>query len=469
MKQRINIPFGVIRLMFCFAVIATLFAGTNLFAADTNDPAFVAWQEQCGSTHDERMEWWRQAKFGMFIHWGLYAVPAGTYKGQQSKHIGEWIMRDYNIPVAEYAEYAKKFDPTNFNAEQWVKIAKDAGMKYVVITAKHHDGFAMFHTKVDGYNIYDATPWHQDPLAELAAACRKEGIRLGFYYSEAQDWHHPGGAAANKHPDKDIDSQHHWDSAQKGSMDDYIKDVAVPQVRELLTNYGPGVPAVLWFDTPVSMTPERVEQFLPLLKLQPDIIINNRLDSHHRIGDYQTPEQKIPTNGLAGDWETCMTINSTWGYKSFDENWKSTGTLIRNLVDIASKGGNYLLNVGPTSTGVIPQPEVERLQQIGQWMKVNGEAIYGTTRSPLKSQPAWGRVTQKGDTLYLHVWNWPDDGKLIVPGLKNKILSAVLLATGKELEVSAGADGVTVVVPASAPDKISSTVALKLKGAPEIE
>jgi alpha-L-fucosidase len=378
-------------------------------------------------------------------------------------------MRDDNIPVTEYAEYAKQFDPTNFNADQWVKLAKAAGMKYIIITAKHHDGFAMFHTQMDSYNIYDATPWHHDPLAELAAACRKEGIRLGFYYSEAQDWHHPGGAAANKHPDADVDAQHHWDKAQEGSMDHYIKDVAVPQVKELLNNYGPGVPAVLWFDTPVGMTPERAEQFMPLLKFQSQIIINNRLDADHLIGDYQTPEQKIPTNGLAGDWETCMTINNTWGYKSFDFNWKSAETLIHNLVDIASKGGNYLLNVGPTSTGVIPQPEVDRLEQIGAWMKVNGEAIYGTTRSPLKSQPAWGRVTQKEDTLYLSVFDWPTDGKIIVPGLKNKIVSAKLLATGAKLNTSTGLDGVNVSVPATAPDKISSTIVLKLDGAPVVD
>jgi len=449
----------------------------NSSAAETNDPALQMWQRECGPTHDERMQWWRQAKFGMFIHWGVYSVPAGTYQGQQSKHIGEWIMRDFNIPVAEYAGYAKQFDPTNFNAEQWVKIAKDAGMKYIVITAKHHDGFAMFHTHVDGYNIYDATPWHHDPLAELAAACRKQGIRLGFYYSEAQDWHHPGGAAANRNSDRNIDAEHHWDPAQQGSMDDYIKNVAVPQVKELLTDYGPDVPAVLWWDTPVGMTPERVEQFLPLLKLKPDLITNNRLDSRHLTGDYQTPEQKIPTNGLAGDWETCMTINSTWGYKSFDHNWKSTETLIHNLIDIASKGGNYLLNVGPTGGGVIPEPEVERLQQIGRWMKVNGRAIYGTDASPFGHPFAWGRCTAKttpeGTKLYLHVWDWPTDGKLVVPGLKNQVAEAHLLKTNwlglhKKLKTSNDGSGVTVSVPETAPDIISSTIVLELKGKPDI-
>ena len=404
-------------------------------------------------------------------------VPAGTYEGQQSKSIGEWLMRDYNIPVAEYAAYAKDFNPTNFNARQWVRLAKAAGMKYIVITAKHHDGFAMYHTAVDGYNIFDATPWHRDPLAELAAACKKEGIKLGFYYSEAQDWHHPGGAAARKNTERNIDEQNHWDPAQQGSMDDYIDKVAVPQVRELLSNYGSV--AVLWWDTPVGMTLERVQKLLPLLKQQPAIITNNRLDAHHATGDYETPEQKIPANGIPGrDWETCMTINNTWGYKSFDQHWKSTETLIRNLVDIASKGGNYLLNVGPTSDGVIPEPEVTRLREVGRWLEVNGEAIYGTSATPFTNRFEWGRCTRKttadGTTLYLHVFDWPQGGRLLVPGLHNQIAKAYLLKPGflgryRKLSATTGLDGVTIRVPAQAPDKASSTIVLKIKGVPTID
>jgi alpha-L-fucosidase len=425
---------------------------------DTNNPALVAWQKEFGASHDARMKWWRDARFGMFIHWGVYSVPAGVWNGTNVARSGaEWIMNRGRISMADYEKLPAQFDPEKFNADEWVKIAKDAGMKYIVITAKHHDGFAMFHSKASAFNIFDATPFKRDPLKELATACAKAGIKLGFYYSQAQDWNHPGGAAAGGH----------WDPAQDGDMDKFIETVDIPQVKELLSNYGKV--AVIWWDTPVGMTPERAEKFLPLLKMQPGIISNNRLDSKKLTGDYGTPENKIPTNALASDWETCMTMNGTWGYRAADNKWKSTETLVRNLVDIASKGGNFLLNVGPTSEGLIPEPSVERLKEMGGWMKVNGEAIYGTTKSPLKSQPAWGRVTQKRNTLYLHVFDWPADGKLVVPGLKNKIKSATLMASGESLKTSNDADDVMVSVPASAPDKISSTIVLKLESAPEVD
>jgi alpha-L-fucosidase len=410
------------------------------------------------STHDERMQWFREARFGLFIHWGVYSVPAGMWKGEPVKRSGaEWIMNRGKIPVADYQKLPAKFNPVKFNADEWVKIAKDAGMKYIVITAKHHDGFAMFRSK-DPFNVYDATPWKHDPLKELAEATKKAGLKLGFYYSQAQDWNHKGGAAAGGH----------WDpGAQDGDMDAYLEKVAVPQVRELLTNYGPV--AALWWDTPVEMTPARGEKLLPLWKLQPKLVMNNRLIKSKTVGDYQTPEQKIPPTGLPGqDWETCMTINGTWGFRAGDENWKSTETLVRNLVDIASKGGNYLLNVGPTSEGVIPAPSVQRLREMGAWMKVNGEAIYGTSASPFKDQLAWGRVTRKGSTLYLHVFEWPKDGKLLVPGLKNKIAAAKLLAGGRKLTVSASPAGPVVTLPAAAPDPLSSTVALTLDGPPQV-
>jgi alpha-L-fucosidase len=434
-------------------------------------PEEETWRREFGPTHDERMKWWREARFGMFIHWGVYSVPAGVWHGTNVTPSGaEWIMNRGRIPVADYQKFAAQFNPTNFSAGEWVRLARDAGMKYIVITAKHHDGFAMYHSQASPFNIYDATPFKRDPLKELSEACAKAGIKLGFYYSQAQDWNHPGGAAAgSKTGQPVIVAQNHWDAAQQGSMDEYIDRIAVPQVKELLSDYGNI--AVWWWDTPTGMNSERAGKLLPLLKLQPQIVSNNRLDKNKRTGDFETPEQRIPATGLAGkDWETCMTLNHTWGYRSYDHDWKSTETLIRNLVDIASKGGNYLLNVGPTSLGEIPAPSVERLREIGVWMKVNGEAIYGTTASPFAHLP-WGRCTKKQagsrTTLYLHVFNWPSDGKLHVPGLKDTVNSATLLATGAKLTTVAATNGLTINLPAVAPDRISSTIVLNLNGPTE--
>ncbi len=432
---------------------------------------------------EERMQWWREARFGMFIHWGVYAQFAGVYNGHEQLRGGaEWIMNRSKIPVAEYQAMAKQFNPVKFNAEEWVRLAKNGGMKYIVITAKHHDGFAMFTSKASKWNIVDATPYAKDILKPLAAACKKYGIKLGFYYSQAQDWNNPGGAVSRKatsdgwlNPDSArIDAytkahNGHWDPLQENaSFAEYIDKVAVPQVKELMTNYGEV--AVLWWDTPTNMTDDAAIKLQEQLKYQPNIITNDRLKRPNFPGDTKTPEQKIP--GLAEldgkDWETCMTMNGTLGYRTSDNNWKSTETLIHNLCDIASKGGNYLLNIGPKPDGTFPEQSVRSLREIGNWMNINSEAIYATKASPL--QPlSWGRCTQKetvdGNTiLYLSVFNWPTDGKLFVPDVKNEPVSAVLIADKSTRRITRTAEGIVIDLPANAPDSIASIIKLIVKG-----
>jgi alpha-L-fucosidase len=391
-----------------------------------------------------KMDWWREARFGMFIHWGVYSVPGGIYHGQPVNGYGEWIMNDAHIPRSEYAGFAQQFNPTKYDPDAWVQMAKNAGMKYIVITSKHHDGFALFDTKASSWNMIQATPYAKDILKPLADACRKYGIKLGFYYSQANDWYNPGGAA----------EYGHWDPTQNGSMDDYIDNVAIPEVKEILSDYGDV--SVIWWDVPTDMTTERAAKFNTLLKQYPNIITNDRLGGGFN-GDYTTPEQYVPSTGPGRDWETCMTMNGTWGYKINDNDWKSPLDLISTLVDIASKGGNFLLNIGPKPTGEFPQESIDRLKIIGQWMHTNSSAIYGTTASPFK-QLDWGRCTKKvsakSATLYLHVFNWPTNGSLFLPGLSNKIASAKLLVNNTAITTTVTDAGVILHVPLYQPDAI---------------
>lgn len=333
---------------------------------------------------DRRMEWWRDATFGMFIHWGPYAVPAGVHDGERIEGIGEWIMERADIPVSEYEEYARQFNPVKYDADEWVRIAKNAGMKYIIITSKHHDGFGLWDSEVSEYDAVDFAPIQKDLLAELKEACDKHGIKLGFYYS-IMDWHHPD-AQAPHYPDYNTDEK------SNPNFDRYVENYLKPQVKELVENYDP---AVLWFDgewIPEWTHEHGVEMYTWLRQMKPDLIINNRVDvgragmqgmnkgDENYVGDFGTPEQEILESTSEFDWEACMTMNDTWGYKKHDDNWKSAETLIHNLVDIAAKGGNYLLNVGPTADGLIPQASVERLEKMGEWLDVNGEAVYASER-----------------------------------------------------------------------------------------
>jgi len=458
-----------------FAVNCTNTQKTEEVKEETTEK--VDYLKESDEAREARMAWWKDARFGMFIHWGLYAVPAGEWDGKRTDNIAEWIMHHLNIPIAEYEKFSPQFNPTKFNAEQWVSIAKNAGMKYIVITSKHHDGFALWDSKVSDWDITDASPYEKDLLKELAEACKKEGITLCFYHS-IMDWHHP-------------DAQAIWEPNYNRGRDDtdvnpnfnrYVENYMKPQLKELLTDYGDI--GVLWFDgewIPDYTTDMGKEIYQFVREQQPDIIINNRVDKGRKgmegldaegdfAGDFGTPEQEIPETGLPGvDWESCMTMNDSWGYKYFDENWKSNETLIRNLVDIASKGGNFLLNVGPTAEGLIPEPSVERLAAMGEWMKVNNESIYGTTASPIEA-PEWGRVTKKDDNIYLHVFDWPSNGELMVKGLEKSPKSATLLASGESLNVTTEEVAVTgsteaattITVSNNAPDEICSVIKLQL-------
>ena len=431
---------------------------------------------------DQRMAWWREARFGMFIHWGVYSIPAGTWDGRQIGNIGEWIMNRGKIPVMDYRNMAKEFNPVKYDPEAWVIMAKNAGMKYIVITSKHHDGFALFDSDASDWNAVDATKYGKDLLKPLAEACKKHGIKLGFYYSQAQDWVNPGGTAIRRltkegwaNPDSVIidaytkEHKGHWDWRQETkTFDKYIDDVAVPQVKELLTNYGDV--AVLWWDTPNGMTDEAAAKLQSLLTIQPQIITNDRLKRPNFPGDHKTPEQRIPNLAeLDGqDWETCMTMNGTWGYKSYDHNYKTPQKLIQNLMDISSKGGNFLLNVGPTPEGEFPPESIQILSEIGNWMKVNGEAVYGTKASPWGLFP-WGRCTRKetknGTTLYFSVFDWPADGKLVIPNFKNSVVSARLLANGTKVKALVSKDDtLTITLPATPPDQLVSVIRVDVKG-----
>ncbi|GAC1415737.1 MAG: hypothetical protein NVSMB62_04160 [Acidobacteriaceae bacterium] len=469
-------------------ILAALFGGTaahaqlegNSTATTPRHPVPAVQDTESPAQRDARMQWWREARFGMFIHWGLYSIPAGTWDGKQIPGIGEWIMNNASIPVAEYKALAGKFNPVGFSARDIVSLAKSSGMKYIVITAKHHDGFAMFDSKADPFNIVAATPFKRDPLKELAEECRKQGVKLGFYYSQDQDWTSPGGAAAKRgdHPAPTF----HWDKAQDGNFAEYLHTKAIPQMKELLTNYGE-FPVVIWFDTPTKdMTPELAGELVALMNKHPNLIWNNRLGGGYK-GDTETPEQYIPAQGYPGrDWESCMTMNDTWGFKSYDTNFKSTETLLRNLIDIASKGGNYLLNVGPDSNGVVPAAEQERLRAMGAWLKVNGEAIYGSSptlfgpeagsldpsgekdrRGNPKFIPAWEwRSTTKPDKVYVEIFHWPG-ASFHLNTLPRKVTRAYMLSdkSRKALKVTQTGSGVDVALPGQAPDAIASVLVLE--------
>jgi alpha-L-fucosidase len=414
---------------------------------------------------DARMKWWREARFGMFIHWGLYAVPAGEWNGKKYGGGVEWIMNQAKVPVAEYRPLLAKFNPVKYDPNQWVALAKRAGMRYLVITSKHHDGFCLWPSQYTDWDVA-STAWGRDLLKPLSEACRRQGIVFCTYHS-IMDWTHP-----------DYLPRRDWDP-RPGVAPDFDRYVAhlKNQLAELVHQYHP---AVMWFDGEWEKTwnfTRGKDLALYVHSLDPKILINNRVDATRSgmqgmskgetAGDFGTPEQEIPPQGLPGvDWESCMTMNDTWGYSAHDTHWKSASQLIRNLVDTASKGGNYLLNVGPTGEGLIPPASVERLEAVGQWMQVNSASIYGTSASPFKKLPFEGRCTVKGRRLYLHVYRWPEAG-LEVKGLGVAVKSARALLGNEKLKTTSVTGGVAVGRPAQL-DPCVTVVELTVAGPPVV-
>jgi len=420
---------------------------------------------------DPNLQWWQDARFGLFLHWGLYSIPAGVWK-DRTDH-AEWIMNSAHIPVREYEKFLGRFNPTAFDADAWARLAREAGMGYVVITTKHHDGFALFDSAVSDYDVM-ATPFKRDVMKELSQACAREGLRMGWYYS-IMDWHHP-----------DYLPRRPWEkrSAEGADFERYVRYLRA-QVTELLTRYGPI--GVMWFDGEWEGNWDHAhgQALYDLCKrLQPGVLVNNRVDKGRGgmagmqtgpgfAGDFGTPEQEIPATGLPGvAWETCMTMNRNWGYNSHDHDFKSARELVLKLVDVASKGGNFLLNVGPTAEGRFPPESVSRLKEIGAWMRVHGEAIHGTTAGPFPELP-WGRCTERrlgrGTILYLHVFDWPEDGLLVVPGIGNRVRRAALMGREEDsLAVLRRGEDLVVHLPRTAPVSLCPVVALEITGSPVV-
>lgn len=418
-------------------------------------PALLLLSVALPSAEADRLAWWREAKVGLFIAWGPYAVPGGTYGDR--KDLGEGILTATRMPVAEYRAIAQRFLPISYDPGAWARIAKDAGLRYVVMTAKHQDGFALFPSAASTWDIVDATPGGRDLLEPLATAVRGEGLRWGLYYSQAQDAMHPGGAKAGFPEGKG------WDEAQAGSFDDYLTQVARPQVQELLTRYQPDL---LWWDTPFAMTAARAAPLAAVAASRPAMLTNNRLGGNQK-GDYTAFDQLVPVTGCPlGAWETRVSLGKSWSFNASERAWKSSADLVRRVAEVASQGGNLLLGVGPDAAGQIPPAAAERLEDLGRWLRVNGEAIYGTVAGPFPRLP-WGCATRKGDRLYLHVLAWPKDRALTIPLISGTKGAWLLAQPNQPLEVTRQGDATRIVLPATPIDATDTVVVLQLEGEPK--
>jgi alpha-L-fucosidase len=456
------------------AAAQSAFPGTEDMAPD------MSWWPATMKTHDQRMAWWREARFGVMVTWGVYSHLGGVWEGRVSPGYSEHIMRKGKITVDRYLkEVAAHFNPTAFDADAWVRLFKEAGIRYAVFMPKHHDGFAMYDSKVTDYDVVDATPFARDPMVELAAACKQQGLRLGFYYSHAQEWGHPYGSFNNWEFDHPREGR--WWTKPKyrrqyENFHVYVTEKAVPQITELVTRYDPDM---IWFDTALCAPQDANARVMKAARMaKPSLVINNRSvlgnpgGGYRHYGDYaSTADKPAEFRPVEGDWEAIPTINESYGYHRKDLSHKPPSHFVKLLIKAVARGGNMLMNVGPRGDGKIDDKDVAVLEGIGRWMKVNGESIYGCGRSGLPI-PAWGESTRRGNTLYVHVFDWPKDGTLVVGGLKTPVRRARLLSdpARRELETERlSALDVRIEVPREAPDATASVVALELDGEPETD
>jgi alpha-L-fucosidase len=406
------------------------------------------------------IDWFIDARFGMFIHWGLYSNPGGVWKGRRITHnYSEWLQASEHIPRTEYRELAKLFNPSDFSADEWIQEARNAGMRYFLITAKHHDGFALWPTKASSFNVVDATPFKRDILGELAEACRRYDIKLGFYYSHWQDWEGTGGDICTVH----MENEEYVHPSQE-EFEDYWQNKCLVQVRELIEHYDP---SLLWFDswddyqgknrdfTSGYLTPERQDQLISLIReLSDTCLVNSRIhyDAPSERVDYLSMMDNIfPSEGFDKPWETSGTLNESWAYHSMDFGWKPTRQLLQNLIGNASLGGNYQLNVGPMPDGRFQAAAIKRLREMGAWLSTNGESIYDTEKSPLEPMP-WGRITSRqlpdGRTrLYLHLYEFTPGKGVLINGLDASAPCAAVLETGQPIPTTPSKDGLWIGTP----------------------
>lgn len=444
----------------------------------------LQWSRDAEKTREQRLAWWREARFGCFIHWNDASLLGGQWKGKQYEGYGEHIQRKAKIPCEEYRrEVAGNFNPTKFNADQWARLIRKAGMRYVIITAKHHDGFAVYDSDVSDFSIVKASPYGRDPMVDLKAACVKHGLKFGFYYSHAFDWGEPNGPGNDwdyKNPggDSHLFGGRNWFDVHPEMtprIRKYVDGKSLPQVLELISKYDPDI---LWFDTPHKLPPEENLRILKAVRTtKPSIVVNSRVVQGYdgwpgHFGDYaSTGDRAVDFRARSGDWEAIPTTNESYGYSKSDHSHKTPEFLVRVLVKAAARGGNMLLNIGPKGDGEIDAPDVEILEGIGDWMKVNESSIRGTVRSTLPVQP-WGESTRKKNTFYLHVFDWPTDGTLELGGFSGEVNKAWLLSDGNQTAIpNKRTDKVTVQfeVPAESPDLASTVIVVEVDDAEHVE